>query len=120
METTMRKLLTFLIALVFTVGAAASAFAQGFNGGGFNVGLGPFASGGGYVGPGDIVSFTAWWGFRAYSAARAGTKAIRIVRASDSAQSDINSLANGSLDAATATTFCQHRTEQKTHHILLN
>lgn len=58
-----------------------------------------------YVGPGDLVSFTAWWGMRAYSAATCGTACIRVVRASDSAQSDINSLANGSLDAATLATF---------------
>ena len=42
----MRKLLTFLIALgaiVFAVVLPVSA--QGFNGGGFNVGNGPFANG---------------------------------------------------------------------------
>jgi hypothetical protein len=44
----MRKLLTFLIALAAIVVAVVSPVsAQGFNGGGFNVGLGPFASGGG-------------------------------------------------------------------------
>jgi hypothetical protein len=44
----MRKLLTFLIALSANVVAVVSPVsAQGFNGGGFNVGLGPFASGGG-------------------------------------------------------------------------
>lgn len=59
-----------------------------------------------YQGPGDVITFAHWYGFRAYSAAKAGTKAIRIVRASDSTQSDINSLANGSLDASTATSFC--------------
>jgi hypothetical protein len=55
METTMRKLLTFLIALgaiVFAVVSPVSA--QGFNGGGFNVGLGPFAPAT-YVGPGDLA-----------------------------------------------------------------
>jgi hypothetical protein len=61
--------------------------------------------GGGYTGPGDIQAFTFWCGFRAYSAATAGTKAIRVVRASDSTQTDINTLANGNLDAATLTTF---------------
>jgi hypothetical protein len=44
----MRKLLTFLIALSANIVAVVSPVsAQGFNGGGFNVGLGPFASGGG-------------------------------------------------------------------------
>jgi hypothetical protein len=53
METTMRKLLTFLIAIAATVFAVVSPVsAQGFNGGGFNMGLGPFAN---YVGPGDIT-----------------------------------------------------------------
>jgi hypothetical protein len=44
----MRKLLTFLVALgaiVFAVVSRVSA--QGINGGGFNVSLGPFVSGGG-------------------------------------------------------------------------
>jgi hypothetical protein len=61
--------------------------------------------------PGNLISgASAWWGLRAYDAAHAGTKAIRIVRASDSVQSDINSLANGNLDVATATTFCNATT----------
>lgn len=58
-----------------------------------------------YTGPGDIVSFTGWWGMRAYSAATAGTKAIRIKRASDNAETDINTLSDGTLDAATIATF---------------
>jgi hypothetical protein len=61
--------------------------------------------GGGYTGPGDIATFVAWYGFRAYSAAKCGTKCIRVVRASDSAQQDINSLATGALDAASLTSF---------------
>jgi hypothetical protein len=48
METSMRKLPTFLIALSANVVAVVSPVsAQGFNGGGFNIGLGPFATGGG-------------------------------------------------------------------------
>jgi hypothetical protein len=44
----MRKLLTFLIALAgIVLGVCSPSSAQGFNGGGFNIGLGPFASGGG-------------------------------------------------------------------------
>lgn len=57
-----------------------------------------------YTGPGDILSFAHWYGFRAYSAATAGTKAIR-VRGADTVESDINTLANGSLDAATLAAF---------------
>lgn len=63
-----------------------------------------------YQGPGDVVSFTWWGGFRAYSAATAGTKAVRIVRASDSTETDINTLANGTFDAASATSFCASTT----------
>jgi hypothetical protein len=75
----MRKLLTLLIALAAIVFAVVSPLsAQGFNGGGFNVGLGPFAIGG-YTGPGDIVSgATAWWGIRAYKTAGLGTKVANI------------------------------------------
>jgi hypothetical protein len=63
---------------------------------------------GAYTGPGDIVSgATAWWGFRAYNAAKAAalTNAVRLVRASDSAQQDFTVLANGTLDVASITTF---------------
>jgi len=66
--------------------------------------LDPAAGGAAYTGPGDIVTFTWWGGFRAYNAATAGTKAIR-VRAADAAQTDINTLADGSLDAATLAAF---------------
>jgi hypothetical protein len=69
--------------------------------------LTPAAGGGAYVGPLDTnpTNLFGWWGLRAASAAKCGTKAIRIVRASDSAQTDINSLADGTLDVATAATF---------------
>jgi hypothetical protein len=63
------------------------------------------ASAASYVGPGDIVAAGAWWGLRAYSAAKAGTAAVRIIRASDSTQQDFNTLANGSLDTASIATF---------------
>lgn len=53
-----------------------------------------------YTGPGDIVSFTAWWGMRAYSAATAGTAAIRIRKDTGGAETDINTTAAGVLDAA--------------------
>lgn len=59
-----------------------------------------------YVGPGDVVSgAAAWWGLRAYSSAKVGTKAIRLIRASDSAQQDFNTLTNGALDIASISTF---------------
>ena len=58
-----------------------------------------------YTGPGDLgISFTFWGGFRAYSLATAGTKAIR-VQATDTTQTDINTLANGTLDKATLDAF---------------
>lgn len=63
----------------------------------------------GYRGPGDFVSFTAWWGLRGYSAAVAATgtqKAVQLRRASDSTTSDIVILTSGDLDVASATTFC--------------
>jgi hypothetical protein len=88
----MRKLLTFLIALAVTVGVAASSFGQGFNGGGFNIGLGPFLPGGGYQGPGDIVSgATEWYGLRAYSSADRGNKLINACNIADAACADISS-----------------------------
>lgn len=68
-------------------------------------------SGGAYAGPGDIVSgAVAFFSCRAYSAAKVGTKAYRIVRASDSTQTDINSLASGLCDTSTPTTFCNATT----------
>jgi len=65
-----------------------------------------------YSGPGDVVSFTGWWGLRAYNAAYAtgSNNAIKIRRASDSTTSNIVILASGALDVATATTFCASTT----------
>jgi hypothetical protein len=48
------------------------------------------------------VSFLGWWGLRAYSTATAGTKAVRLIRSSDSTQQDINTLANGNLNTSDA------------------
>jgi hypothetical protein len=62
-----------------------------------------------YSGPGDVVTgATAFYGLRAYNKAYAtGTNhAINIRRTSDSTTTDINILTNGSLDVATATSFC--------------
>lgn len=59
-----------------------------------------------YSGPGDVkASASAWWGLRAYSAAKIGTSAVRLVRASDSTQQDFITLNDGSLDVASITTF---------------
>lgn len=60
-----------------------------------------------YQGPGDVQS--GWVFFRscrAFSAAKAGTKAYNIIRASDGANQDINSLSNGSCDTITPVVFC--------------
>lgn len=61
--------------------------------------------GGAYTGPGDITAFTFWCGLRAYSAATAGTAAIRIVDSSGLNPTDINTLANGTLDSSTLATW---------------
>jgi hypothetical protein len=66
-----------------------------------------------YVGPGDIVSGAwMWGGLRCYSAATAtgSTKALTIRRASDSTTSDIVCKTDGTLDVATAGTFCASTT----------
>lgn len=59
-----------------------------------------------YVGPGDLVaSALAWYGLRAYSLATAGNNCVDIVRASDSTTNTFTTLANGSVDLASITTF---------------
>ena len=58
-----------------------------------------------YVGPSDAVSGVTWefWvGLRAFSAATAGTKAANICNSGDANCADINTLANGKFDVATA------------------
>ncbi len=53
-----------------------------------------------YTGPGDLYAgFKAWWGLRAYSAAYAAatSKAINIIRASDSRTCDVNVATTGGL-----------------------
>src|SRR6185437_11999194 len=67
-------------------------------------------TGASYSGPGDLVSGAlAWWGLRGYSSSYHG-KAINIIRASDSSSTDIDILASGALDVATASTFCASTT----------
>jgi hypothetical protein len=77
----MRKLLTFLIALAEVVFAIWSpSFGQtNIVGGGLWGDAKVSGGGGGYVGPGDIVSgASAWWGLRAYSNATKGGNAVDV------------------------------------------
>lgn len=57
-----------------------------------------------YVGPGDIKTFAAWWGLRAYSAAACGTACADIQPSVGGTITAINSLANGDFDSASAAT----------------
>lgn len=58
--------------------------------------------GGGYTGPGDIVSFFGWWGLRAYSAAAAAAAGpcIDILDQAGANAITIHLLTNGKLDTA--------------------
>lgn len=76
--------------------------------------------GGGFVGPGDVVSgATAWFGFRAYSAARAAAQfhAVNVTNAAGTETCDIKlttagglsstvSACSGASSGATVATFC--------------
>lgn len=65
--------------------------------------LGVGASGQSFVGAGDIdTGAFGWWGLRAYSGLKAGTKAANVCNASDVSCVDINTLANGKFDVVTA------------------
>ncbi|THD56752.1 MAG: hypothetical protein E8A46_02600, partial [Bradyrhizobium sp.] len=118
----MRKFLTFLIALaaiVFAVVSPASADscsrAFGYQGGtGCNSVI---AGGGGYTGPGDIITFTNWYGLRAYNGAYAtatGNIADIVDTATGAASCTIVAKTTGDADLSTAyctgsvsvTTFC--------------
>lgn len=44
----------------------------------------------GYVGPGDLTTFSAWWGLRAYSAAKRGTAAANVCDAADAHCGDLS------------------------------
>lgn len=60
-----------------------------------------------YTGPGDVTSSaTAWWGLRAYSAAKAlaGVAAIQLCTAADAACTDIHVTGSGGLNATDLTT----------------
>src|SRR5881394_3826484 len=58
----------------------------------------PTAAPAAYVGPGDIETFTAWWGLRAYSSATRGSAAVRLKRSSDNTEGDIATLSTGALN----------------------
>ena len=60
-----------------------------------------------YSGPCDVTPAAIhWWGLRAYCAANIGTTILKVRRASDSATQELVAMPDGSLDVATATTFC--------------
>lgn len=58
-----------------------------------------------YVGPGDVQTFKAWYGFRGYSNATVGSPCVDIIRASDSAIQTFSILATGALETASIATF---------------
>lgn len=102
----MRKVL--LLALALLLGSAAQGSAQlgGFM---FQGGTsGPLC--GGYTGPGDVqtTGWTGWWGFRAFTAAKCGTKVAQLcLHSTPTTCQDINSLStNGNFDTASAASFC--------------
>jgi hypothetical protein len=67
---------------------------------GYNLSSGGAAA---FSGPGDVVSGAkAWWGLRAYSLAQAGTKAANVCNSGDANCANVNTLANGNFDVATA------------------
>jgi hypothetical protein len=104
----MRKLLTFLIALgaiVFAIVSPVSA--QGFNGGGFNMGLGPFASGG-FAGPGDVLSGAKfYYGFECYNAAYAGNVADLVDTATGTTSGTrLQCSAGGTISAVVSASTC--------------
>lgn len=68
-----------------------------------------------YTGPGDYASFTAWWGLRAYDAAKAAAEvdAIDLRRASDNDTCTAKVATDGSLDL-TVGTPCNGNTQTVT------
>jgi hypothetical protein len=59
-----------------------------------------------YSGPGDVLpGAIGWWGLRAYNGVAVGKRAVNLRRDSDNATQDFSTLANGSLDTASITTF---------------
>jgi hypothetical protein len=101
----MRKFLTFLIALTTVASVWASAFAQMTLTGAGSTRVG--SSGASYTGPGDLsltggVTPVAWFGMRAFSAAKRGNAAINICDPSNVTCADWNTNAvTGALVATT-------------------
>jgi hypothetical protein len=97
----MRRLLLIAAALLALLAPARESAAQLMGGGFIAKKPAPTSS---YVGPGDVVSGWAFWGgLRAFSGATAGTKAANICNSGDANCADVNTLANGNFDVATAT-----------------
>lgn len=108
----MKRLLLSLLLL-----ASAPAHAQvGF--GGMIPGPGTPHTAGAYVGPGDVVATArGWWGFRAYTTATMGTKALNVCLPSDTACADVNTDAVTGLVPNTVTisgSTCNNSTVQCT------
>jgi hypothetical protein len=67
-------------------------------------GGGPGGGAPAYSGPGDVTTGWSFWvGLRALSGATAGTKSANICNSGDANCADVNTLANGNFDVATAT-----------------
>lgn len=69
----------------------------------------------GYTGPGDYANFTAWWGLRAYDAAKAAAEvnALDLRRVSDNATCTVKVATDGTLDL-TVGTVCNGGTQTVT------
>src|SRR5258708_3584367 len=107
----MRKLLALLIALAAIV--AGTLACEALTTRDFIVMFPPRPAGAAaYQGPGDlsIGTFSTFWSCRAFSLAKAGTKAYQLKRASDSTTQDINSLGSGLCDTTSPATFCNATT----------
>lgn len=95
----MRKLV-FLATLLAPLSANADLMMMGTSG--------RAAGASGYIGPGSVQAYTAFWSLRAYNNTKCtgSIPALRLRRASDSTEQDVNILTSCELDIASATTFC--------------
>lgn len=88
----MHRIILAALALLWAVSAANAQLTL--------TGAGKNPAGASYTGPGDIVTFTWWGGFRAYSAATAGTAAINVCDDTGANCSDVSTSAStGALNA---------------------
>lgn len=94
------KKLAFLLALLASAPAGADMMRMGVSGR-------PVGAAG-YVGPGDVATFTVWGGLRGYTVAQCtgAVPAIRIRRTSDNAEIDVNITTSCALDEAAIVTHC--------------